>query len=62
MRIHTLCVSAVLTLVACGGKSTAQETPNSESYGKTVQSFHQIPTGDQEDESDAKSTEEKSNY
>ena len=40
MRIHTLCISAVLSLVACGGKPTAPETPDPEAYGKTIQPFH----------------------
>ncbi|SFE37684.1 hypothetical protein [Nitrosomonas sp. Nm166] len=62
MRIHTFCISAVLALVACGGRPTAPETPNPESYGKTIQPFHQIPASDQEGRGKARSTEEKSNY
>ena len=49
MRIRHLCVaSAVMILVACGGKPTAPETP--------------IPSGDQEGGGKARSTEDKSNY
>ena len=62
MRIHTHCVSAVLALVACGGKPTAPETPNPESYGKTTQPLHQIPASNQEDGGKARSTEKESNY
>lgn len=61
MRIHTHCVSAVLALVACGGKPTTPETPNPKSYNKTTQPFHQL-AGDQKGEGEAKLTEEKSNY
>lgn len=63
MRIRHLCVaSAVMILVACGGKPTAPETPNPDAYGKTIQPFHQIPSGDQEGGGKARSTEDKSNY
>ncbi|MBS0498569.1 MAG: hypothetical protein JSR51_13140 [Proteobacteria bacterium] len=63
MRItHFLAVSAVLVLVACGGKPTAPETPNPDAYGKTIQPFHQIPADDQEGGGKARSTTEKSNY
>ncbi|QOJ20240.1 MAG: hypothetical protein HRU77_05760 [Gammaproteobacteria bacterium] len=63
MRItHLLAVSAVLVLVACGGKPTAPETPNPDAYGKTIQPFHQIPADDQEGGGKARSTTEKSNY
>lgn len=55
-------VTAVMILVACGGKPTAPETPNPDAYGKTIQPFHQIPAGDQEGGGKARSTEEKSNY
>lgn len=61
MRIHTHCISAVLALVACGGKPTASETQNPESYGKTIRPFHQIPVS-QEGGGKARSTEEESNY
>lgn len=47
MRIHTHCISAVLALVACGGKPTASETPNPVPYGKTIKPFHQIPASNQ---------------
>lgn len=63
MRIKYLFVaSAVMILVACGGKPTAPETPNPDAYGKTIQPFHQIPADDQEGGGKARSTEEKSNY
>ncbi|MBV6448621.1 hypothetical protein [Nitrosomonas sp.] len=63
MRItYFLAVSAILVLVACGGKPTAPETPNPDAYGKTIQPFHQIPSGDQEGGGKARSTTEKSNY
>lgn len=63
MRIkHLFVASAVMVLVACGGKPTAPETPNPDAYGKTIQPFHQIPAGDQEGGGKARSTEEKSNY
>lgn len=63
MRIaHFLAVAVVLVLVACGGKPTAPETPNPDAYGKTIQPFHQIPSGDQEGGGKARSTTEKSNY
>lgn len=55
-------ITAVMILVACGGKPTAPETPNPDAYGKTIQPFHQIPAGDQEGGGKARSTEEKSNY
>lgn len=59
---HFIAVSAILVLVACGGKPTAPETPNPDAYGKTIQPFHQIPAGDQEGGGKARSTEEKSKY
>jgi hypothetical protein len=63
MRItQFLAVSAVLVLVACGGKPAAPESPDPDAYGKTIQPFHQIPSGDQEGGGKARSTEEKSNY
>ena len=63
MRItQFLAVSAILALVACGGKPTPPETPDPEAYGKTIQPFHQIPSGDQEGGGKARSTEDKSNY
>ncbi|MER0171943.1 MAG: hypothetical protein DU489_15360 [Nitrosomonas sp.] len=63
MRItQLLAVSAVLVLVACGGKPTAPESPDPDAYGKTIQPFHQIPSGDQEGGGKARSTEEKSSY
>jgi len=57
-----LAASVILTLVACGGKPTAPESPDPAAYGKTIQPFHQIPAGGQEDGGQARSTEEKSNY
>lgn len=63
MRItHFLAASVILSLVACGGKPTAPESPNPDAYGKTIQPFHQIPAGDQEGGGQARSTTEKSNY
>ncbi|MBX9896178.1 MULTISPECIES: hypothetical protein [unclassified Nitrosomonas] len=59
---YLLAVSAVLVLVACGGKPTAPESPDPDAYGKTIQPFHQIPAGDQEGGGKARSTEDKSNY
>lgn len=40
-------VAMVLALVACG-KPSAPEGPDSSTYGKTVQPFHQIPDSAQE--------------
>jgi len=40
-------VAMVLALVACG-KPSAPEGPDSATYGKTVQPFHQIPDSAQE--------------
>lgn len=63
MRItQFLAVSTVLVLVACGGKPTAPVSPDPDAYGKTIQPFHQIPSGDQEGGGKARSTEEKSSY
>ncbi len=63
MRItHLLAASVVTVLVACGGKPTAPETPDPDAYGKTIQPFHQIPSGDQEGGGKARSTTEKSSY
>ena len=63
MKITQLvAVSAILALVACGGKPTVPEQPDPEAYGKTIQPFHQIPAGDQEGGGKARSTEEKSSY
>ena len=60
---HLLIVSSVVIIVAaCGGRPTAPETPDPDAYGKTIQPFHQIPSGDQEGGGKARSTEEKSNY
>ena len=58
---HFFVVSAIMFLAACG-KPTAPETPDPDAYGKTIQPFHQIPSGDQEGGGKARSTEEKSNY
>jgi len=62
MRIHTHCVSAVLALVAGGGKPTASGIPNPESYNKTIQPLYPIPASNQKGGSKTRSTEEKSNY
>ncbi len=63
MRIKYLFVaSAVIALIACGGKPAAPESPDPDAYGKTIQPFHQIPSGDQEGGGKARSTEDKSNY
>lgn len=43
-------------------KPTAPESPDPDAYGKTIQPFHQIPSGDQEGGGKARSTEEKSSY
>jgi hypothetical protein len=60
---HLLIISSVVIVVAaCGGRPTAPETPDPDAYGKTIQPFHQIPSGDQEGGGKARSTEEKSNY
>lgn len=58
---HFFVVSAIMVLAACG-KPTAPETPDPDAYGKTIQPFHQIPSGDQEGGGKARSTEDKSNY
>lgn len=60
--IYFLAASVILSLVACGGKPTAPESPDPDAYGKTIQPFHQIPAGDQEGGGKARSTEEKSKY
>ena len=52
----------MIIVAACGGRPTAPETPDPDAYGKTIQPFHQIPSGDQEGGGKARSTEEKSNY
>lgn len=63
MRItYLLAISSILLLVACGGKPTAPESPDPDAYGKTIQPFHQIPSGDQEGGGKARSTTEKSSY
>lgn len=62
MRIaYLFAVFIASALIACG-KPTAPETPDPDAYGKTIQPFHQIPSGDQEGGGKARSTEDKSNY
>ncbi len=57
-----LVLSAVLALVACGGRPTAPETPDPDAYGKTIQPFHQIPSDDQEGGGKARSIDSDSSY
>lgn len=61
MKVRNLLfVSVVLALAACG--PTAPESPDPDAYGKTIQPFHQLPSGDQEGGGKARSIDEESNY
>ncbi|UJP05421.1 MAG: membrane lipoprotein lipid attachment site-containing protein [Nitrosomonas sp.] len=63
MRIKYLfLIVAIFALSACGGRPTVPESPDPQAYGKTIQPFHQIPSGDQEGGGKARSTEDKSSY
>ncbi|MCP5245492.1 MAG: hypothetical protein H6937_05905 [Burkholderiales bacterium] len=55
-------LSIALILIACGGRPTAPETPDPDAYGKTIQPFHQIPSGDQEGGGKARSIDSDSTY
>ncbi|MDC8445015.1 MAG: hypothetical protein LV471_03700 [Nitrosomonas sp.] len=57
-----LALSIALMLIACGGRPTAPETPDPDAYGKTIQPFHQIPSGDQEGSGKARSIDSDSTY
>ena len=57
-----LALSIALILIACGGRPTAPETPDTDAYGKTIQPFHQIPSGDQEGGGKARSIDSDSAY
>jgi len=45
---HFVIASVIVLITACGGKPTAPESPNPDSYGKTIQPSHNVPAEHQE--------------